>query len=154
MSLLDVPEKILEKIIQGRLNHFLAEKKVIKDRQYGFRSQKGTTTAIAIVYETISNALADKRQVYLILRDVIKAFDKVWHNGLKYKILHIGLPPFLEEILCNFLDNRSAIINSGNDFSNNIQLLSDVPQDSALSPTFTLYTLYKWYSISRSWMLR
>ncbi len=85
--------------------------------------------------------MADKRQVYLVLRDVAKAFDKVWHNGLKYKILHIDLPPFLEKILCNFLDNRSALLNIGNDFSNNIQLLSAVPQGSVLSPTLsTLYT--------------
>ncbi len=89
-----MPGKILEKIIQGRLNHFLAGRNVIKDKQHGLRSQKGTTTAIAIVYEVIANAMADKRQVYLVLCDVAKAFDKVWHNGLKYKLLHIGLPPF------------------------------------------------------------
>ncbi len=133
--------KIFEKIIQGRLNQILAEKKkLIKDRQHGLRSQKGTATAIAIVYETIANALADRRQVYLVLRDVAKAFDKVWYNGLKYKLLHIGLSPFLEETLCNFLGNRLAQVNTGNDFSNNIKLLSGVPQGSVLSPT--LYTIY------------
>ncbi len=84
--------------------------------------------------------MADKRQVYLVLRDVAKEFDKVWHNELKYKLLGIGLPSFLEKTLCNFLDNMSALINIGNDFSNNIQLLSGVPKGSVLSPT--LYTLY------------
>ncbi len=65
----------------------------------------------------IANALAETKQVYMVLRDVAKALDKVWHNGLKYKILRLGLPDILEKILCNFLDNRKAKINFGNEFS-------------------------------------
>ncbi len=41
----------------------------------------GTTTAIATTYEAIANALADKQQVYVVQRDVAKAFDKVWYKG-------------------------------------------------------------------------
>ncbi len=93
-----MPGKLFEKIIQGRLNSFLIENNVLKDRQHGFRPQKGTTTAIATTYETISNALNNKQQVTLILRDVNKAFDKMWQEGLKYKILQINLPSSLEKI--------------------------------------------------------
>ncbi len=82
ISLLEVPGKLFEKIIQGRLNSFLIENNVLKDRQHSFRPQKGTTTAIATTYETISNALSNKQQITLILRDVTKAFDKVWHEGM------------------------------------------------------------------------
>ena len=46
--------------------------------------------------------LQRKKQVVLALRDVAKAFDKVWHNGLKFKILRLGIPPLTEKILCNF----------------------------------------------------
>ncbi len=42
--------------------------------------------------KTIANALANKQQVYVVLRDVAKAFDKVWHNGLKYKLLQLAHP--------------------------------------------------------------
>ncbi len=38
------------------------------------------------------------------------------------------------------MDNRTATISIGNEISNNINLLSGVPQGSVLSPT--LYTLY------------
>ncbi len=140
ISLLEVPGKILERIIVARLNTFLSENNVIKERQHGFRPYKGTHTAITTTYEYIANALADKKQVYMVLRDVAKAFDKVWHNGLKYKILRLGLPDILEKILCNFLDDRKAKINIGNEFSNFINLLSGVPQGSVLSPTLTLFT--------------
>ena len=113
---------------------------MLKDRQHGFRPQKGTNTAIAVTYETISNALSNKEQVTVVLRDVAKAFDKVWHAGLKYKILKLNLPPPLEAILCTFLDNRTSTIHIGNSHSDQIALLSGVPQGSVLSPT--LYTLY------------
>ncbi len=130
-----MPGKLFERIIQRRLNTFISENNLIQERQHGFMSYKGTHTAIATTYETIANALADKKQVHVILRDVAKAFDKVWHNGLKCKLIRLGMPTILGKILCNFLNNRSARICIGKDSSNEIKLKSGVPQGSVLSPT-------------------
>ena len=46
----------------------------------------------------------------LVLRDVSKAFDRVWHLGLKYKILHLDLTAPVESLLCDFLEDRTARI--------------------------------------------
>ena len=63
ISLLEVPGKIFERIIQSRLNTFLAENDILKSRQHGFRANKGTQTAITTTCETIANSLAQKKQV-------------------------------------------------------------------------------------------
>ncbi len=104
----EVPGKLYERIILARLNTFLSENNIIKDRQHGFRSHKGTHTAIITTYETIANALVNKEQVYVVLRDVAKAFDKAWHNGVKYKLLQLGLPGILEKTLCNFFRPQNS----------------------------------------------
>ncbi len=119
ISLLETPGKLFWKVIQGRLNVFLNDNSIIKGWQHGFRPKKGTTAAIATAYETIANTLAEKSQAILVLlQDVAKVFDKVWHAGLKYKLLLLGLPPLLEK---TFLNNRIAIIPIGNEISNQIQ---------------------------------
>ena len=41
ISLLEVPGKLFERIIQGRLNTFISENNIIQERQHGFRSYKG-----------------------------------------------------------------------------------------------------------------
>ncbi len=106
-----------------------------------FELTKDPSTAITTTYEAIANALSDKKkQVFMVLRDVARAFDKVWHNSLTYKLLRLGLPTILEKILCNFWDNIKAKISIGKEYSKEITLLSGVPQGSVLSPA--LYTLF------------
>ena len=69
-----------------------------------------------------------------------KAFDKVWHRGLKYKILQLQLSDIVEKILCSFLDDRTAQIKMYGGPSQKFDLKSGVPQGSILSPT--LYIFY------------
>ena len=42
-----------------------------------------------------------------------KAFDRVMPLGLKYKILHLGLPAPVERMLCDLLEDRMARIRVG-----------------------------------------
>ena len=38
--------------------------------------------------------------------DISKAFDKVWHEGLLFKLEHIGISGNLLSLLKSFLSNR------------------------------------------------
>ncbi len=59
----------------------------------------------------VAESLANKYQCHVILRDVAKAFDKVWHAGLEFKILLPGLPDISTKSICTFIDNRITYIN-------------------------------------------
>ncbi len=90
--------------------------------------------------EIIARSKNKGQQPIIILRDVAKAFDKVWHMGLKFKLLRLNLPLHYEKLLCNYLDGRQAQININTFLGPNIPLLSGVPQGGCLSPT--LYFIY------------
>lgn len=71
------------------------------------RQKRSTTIAIALAIENIVSAKANNHYVNIVLRNVSKAFDKVW-EGLKYKIKNLDLSPFMYKILCDYITDRFA----------------------------------------------
>jgi len=140
ISLLEVPGKVLERLVNNRLQEHLEDKGVFQDAQFGFRRERGTLQAIAVAYETIAQARAKGRQVRVVLRDVKAAFDKVWHTGLKVKLARQELPPRTLKLLASFLDDRTAAVRHGNHTTEPFRAREGVPQGSILSPL--LYNLY------------
>ena len=140
ISLLETPGKMLERVVIRRLRDHLEGARAYSPGQYGFRSGVGTTHAIAVMTETLAVQEASGSRCNLVLRVVSKAFDKVWHLGLKYKILHLGLHGPMERLLCDFLDDRTARVKVGGCTGPSFPLRSGVPQGSVLSPT--LYTIF------------
>lgn len=140
LSLLEVTGKLLEKIVNIRVVDIMEENDIFNERHHGFRKCRSTQTAIAITTELLAIAKAQNNQVNLILRDVSKAFDKVWHHGLMYKILQTTLPLPYKRLLCDYIQERETAITIGNHTGPPIPLLSGVPQGGCLSPT--LYILF------------
>ena len=140
ISLLDIQSKLLDKILTNRLKTHLDRHNIHNSRQHGFRAFRGTDTALGIFYEQICNHFSNRETIDVVLRDVSKAFDKVWHDGLKFKILNINLHNCFTRTIANYLDDRTASIQIGNTIGPSFNLLSGVPQGACLSPT--LYNLF------------
>ena len=140
ISLLDTHAKLLDKILNDRLQRHFMDNDIYNSRQHGFRPFRGTHTALATLTETIANKLADGQKMDIVLRDVSKAFDKVWTVGLKYKIIRLNLDPCFTRILNDYLTDRTATIRLNNHLGQPFTLNSGVPQGACLSPT--LYNLY------------
>ena len=140
ITLLEVPGKILERTINDRFYEYLETNNILHPNQFGFRRGYGTEVAILKIYETIALNQRYQGQCNIVCRDVAKAFDRVWHDGLKFKIMQQQLPDIIEKILCNYLDNRTAQIKMSGKLSEKFQLKSGVPQGSIIAPT--LYVFY------------
>ena len=140
ITLLEIPGKILERIINNRLQRFFEENELYNKNQYGFRAGMGTELALTKIYETVATNQKYKDHANVICRDVKKAFDKVWHNGLKYKITNTELPSIIVKIICSYLSERTAQIKIGNTIGPKFDIQSGVPQGGILSPT--LYIMY------------
>jgi len=140
ISLLNVDGKILDKILNRRLTAHLDDNDLQNDRQHGFRRNRGTQTALLTLHETISKHLGQRHQVDIACRDVTKAFDKIWHTGLKYKLTELGLHHCYVRTLCDYLTDRTASIKLGHYIGSNFDLETGVPQGACLSPT--LFNIY------------
>lgn len=141
ISLLETVGKTYEKILNSRLKRFLASNNHNNPNQHAYQSNRGTASAIAITYQRIATTQQDRYQCNLVNRDISKAFDKVWHAGLKYKICRLNMPRIFTATLCNFLDNRSAIVQMNNHKTAPFPLNAGVPQGAVLSPTlFNIFT--------------
>lgn len=110
ISLLSSLGKIFERIIFTELNNFVTEKEIIKNEQFGFREQHSTVHQIKRIVNMIKENKKRKRSTGMVLIDVEKAFDSVWHDGLIHKLEKIETPTHLTKMIASFLKNRKFIV--------------------------------------------
>lgn len=139
ISQLENVTKIYERITERRLTFYCDLNNIHHPAQHCGRSGRGTQTALEVIYNTIADSQPERASCNVVLQDVTKAFGKVWHNGLKYKLCSLDIPNIFRATLCNFLDERTARIQVKEYIGPAFQLQSGVPQGSLL--TSSLYTL-------------
>jgi hypothetical protein len=97
--------KLFEKLLIKRLKPIIERKNLIPNHQFGFRSKHSTIDREYRITNIIENTLEEKKVCSAIFLDVAQAFDKVWHEGLNYK-LRTSLPKQYAETLESYLTER------------------------------------------------
>ena len=76
--------------------------------QSGFRPGDSTTNQLTDLVDAIHQAFDSTKslEVRAVFLDISKAFDKVWHDGLIFKMRQNGISGKLLKLFQNYLSNR------------------------------------------------
>lgn len=134
ITLLSCLGKLLERLIQKRLEYHIETNKYLQSFQHGFRPSQGTDDILLRLHSKIRDTLSNKKYCGVVYVDLKGAFDRVWRHGLMYKIARIGISGNMLKWLESYLEDRNITVSVNGHLSNKLILDAGVPQGAVLSP--------------------
>ena len=124
--------------------NFLINNDLLYKYQSGFLPNHSTVFQLVDIFHHVCQTFEHNQVSCMIFCDISKAFDRVWHKGLLFKLEQNGFNDNLLNWLNDYLKNRhqKVVVNSS---SSALQLISaGVPQGSVLGPLlFLIYLIVK-----------
>ena len=136
ISLTSVILKIYELVLLGRCKSVILEK--LSVQQCGFQEKLGCVMTSFILRESVYFAQENKSKLFVCFLDGRQAFDRVWHNGLFYKLCEYGIDRTSFFSIVNMYKNASSVIVNKGFKSDYFPILQGTRQGSKLSPLLYL----------------
>ena len=98
VSLLLSCSKIFERIIYDSMLKYFLDNNLISPKQSGFRPGDSCINPLLSITHEIFTSFDNGLEVRGVFLDISKAFDKVWHDGLIYKLKQNGIKDKLQMV--------------------------------------------------------
>ena len=105
----------------------LESNKLLSVSQSGFRNGDSCVSQLIAITHKIYKSFDGG-----VFLDISKAFDKVWHKGLLYKLKCYGVDKKAYDILENYLSNRQQRVLLNGQSSDWLDINAGVPQGCVL----------------------
>ena len=120
--------------------NFFIENKLISSNQSGFKPGDSCINQLLSITHEIYESFDVGLEVRSVFLDISKAFDKVWHDGIIYKLTQNGISGNLLNLLEDFLKERKQRVVFNGRVSTWKNINEGVPQGFILGPL--LYLIY------------
>ena len=135
ITLLNTIGKLMEKIVNQRLQYWMETNQKLPKFICGFRRGMSTTDILLRLEHKIRKGLEINTSTVVVYIDLQGAYDKIWHEGLIYKMKLMKMPKMIFRWISNYLHNRTFQVRVGSELSDTLKSGGGIPQGSVLSPS-------------------
>jgi hypothetical protein len=130
--------KVMEAMVNKRLQWFMEKNNLISTNQSGFRKHKSTIDQILKLQDFILKKLKNKEHVLAIFIDFERAYDMLHVPTLLRKFQKLGIAGNIYNWVQNFLSDRTFQVKVGAELSDRFKQQNGTPQGSIISPLLFL----------------
>ena len=138
ISFLSSLSNVLEKDVHYHLYTYLNEHSLVTAKTPGFKQTDSTVNQLLSLVHKLYSGLDNKENVWLVFLDISKAFHRVWHEGLLFKLRQLGVSGLLLNWLESYLVNRNQMVVLDGLCSEVSDVEAGVSQGSTLGPLLFL----------------
>ena len=128
----------MERCVHKHLYNYMVTDQLLTPLQSGFREGDSTTNQLLHTYHTICESVDKGKEIRTVFCDICKAFDRVWHKGLLYKLRCMGCSNRIFNWFASYLSKRRQRVVINGQSSDWVYILAGVPQGSILGPLLFL----------------
>ena len=132
--LASVPGKVFSRMINGRLQVYCENHRILPESQCGFRSGRGVMDMVFTLKMAMEVAACKRHPFHVLFVDLVKAYDSVSRVGLWEILQKKGVPPKMLSLIRSYYADKKAQVSVEGVLSSVFDLSTGLGQDCCLAP--------------------